>query len=60
MYTLDLLYVILGMCAEIVDVPSFRVPDLECGLNLFNRRYARFYILLPATQFRITLDVKNV
>ena len=30
------------MCAEIVDAPSYRVLDLEWGLNLIKSRYARF------------------
>ena len=30
------------MCAEIVDAPSYRVLDLEWGLNFIKLRYARF------------------
>ena len=38
------------MGAEIVDDPSYGVLDLEWGLNLFNRRYVRFCIILPSTR----------
>ena len=47
-------YATFGLCAEIVDVPSYtisyRVPDLEWGLNSFNWHYARFCILLLWTR----------
>ena len=29
-------YATLGLCAEIIDVPSYRVLDLQWGLNSFN------------------------
>ena len=30
------------MCAEIVDAPSYRVLDLEWGLNSIKSRFAKF------------------
>ena len=43
-------YVTFGMCAEIVDAPSYRILDLEWGLNSFNWHYARFCTLLTWTR----------
>ena len=35
-------YATFGMCAEIVDAPSYRVLDLEWGLNSIKSRFAKF------------------
>ena len=40
-------YVTFGVYAEIVAAPSYRVLELEWGLNSINWQYARFCILLP-------------
>ena len=45
-------YATFGLCAEIVDAPSYRVLDLEWGLNSFNWHYARFCTLLIWTRNR--------
>ena len=39
-------YVTFGLCAEIVAAPSYRVLDLEWGLNSFNWHFAKFCTLL--------------
>ena len=38
-------YATFGLCAEIVDAPSYTVLALAWGLNYFNWQYARFGIL---------------
>ena len=40
-------YATFDLFAEIVDAPSYRVIDLEWGLNSFNWQYAQFGILFP-------------
>ena len=52
-------YVAFGLCAEIVDAPSYRVLDLEWGLNSFNWQYARFGILFSKHKLGTSLCYSN-
>ena len=40
-------YATFEMCAEIVGAPSYRVLNLEWGLNSIKLQYIRFDLLLP-------------
>ena len=40
-------YATFGLCAEIVDAPSYRLIDLEGGLDSFNWWYDKFGTLFP-------------